>query len=34
VFVDLNLDPDVGHPDVDPGAASRHAFTVLDALAP
>ena len=34
VFVDLNFDPAVGHPDADPRAALRHALTVLDALAP
>lgn len=34
VFVDLNFDPAVGHPEADPGTALRHALTVLDALAP
>jgi alkanesulfonate monooxygenase SsuD/methylene tetrahydromethanopterin reductase-like flavin-dependent oxidoreductase (luciferase family) len=34
VFADLNFDPAVGAPDVDPGAALRHALTVLEALAP
>lgn len=34
VFVDLNLSPRVGSPDVEPGAALAHAEHVLDAFAP
>lgn len=34
VFLDLNLSPRVGSPDVDPGAASAYADRVLDAFAP
>lgn len=34
VFIDLNFDPRVGHPDVELSTALRHALTVLDALAP
>jgi probable F420-dependent oxidoreductase len=34
VFLDLNLSPRVGSPDVDPGAASDYAQRVLDAFAP
>ncbi len=33
-FLDLNLSPRVGHPDVDPGAALDHAERVLEAFAP
>ncbi|WP_127125254.1 TIGR03619 family F420-dependent LLM class oxidoreductase [Georgenia sp. SYP-B2076] len=34
VFVDLNFDPTIGHPDADPAASMRRAHAVLDALAP
>jgi probable F420-dependent oxidoreductase len=34
VFFDLNFDPEVGSPDVDPAAAVRRAEEVLEALAP
>ncbi|HEY5857511.1 MAG TPA: LLM class F420-dependent oxidoreductase [Aldersonia sp.] len=34
VFVDLNFDPAVGNPDVDPAAAMTRAREVLEALAP
>jgi alkanesulfonate monooxygenase SsuD/methylene tetrahydromethanopterin reductase-like flavin-dependent oxidoreductase (luciferase family) len=34
VFLDLNLSPRVGDPDVDPAAALDHAELVLDAFAP
>lgn len=34
VFVDLNFDPAVGHPDVAPADALAHALTVLTALTP
>lgn len=34
VFVDLNFDPTIGHPDADPVAAMRRAHEVLEALAP
>jgi probable F420-dependent oxidoreductase len=34
VFVDLNFDPTVGNPDVDPDVAMRRAREVLEALAP
>jgi probable F420-dependent oxidoreductase len=34
VFLDLNLSPRVGHPDVDSGAALAHAERVLEAFAP
>ncbi|GAA1649240.1 TIGR03619 family F420-dependent LLM class oxidoreductase [Georgenia ruanii] len=34
VFVDLNFDPTVGHPDADPVASMRRAHAVLEALAP
>jgi probable F420-dependent oxidoreductase len=34
VFYDLNWDPRVGSPDVDPDEATRHAVRVLQALAP
>lgn len=33
-FVDLNFDPQVGSPDVDPAVSVRHAHRVLEALAP
>ena len=32
MFIDLNFDPAVGHPDVDAADALRHALTVLTAL--
>ncbi|MFD1504983.1 TIGR03619 family F420-dependent LLM class oxidoreductase [Georgenia yuyongxinii] len=34
VFLDLNFDPKIGHPDADPAAAMRRAHEVLEALAP
>lgn len=34
MFVDLNFDPAVGHPDADPAAAMRRAHDVLEALSP
>ncbi|TRW46144.1 LLM class F420-dependent oxidoreductase [Georgenia yuyongxinii] len=34
VFLDLNFDPTIGHPDADPAAAMRRAHEVLEALAP
>lgn len=34
VFVDLNFDPQIGSPDVDPAESVRRADDVLDALAP
>ena len=34
VFVDLNFDPAVGNPDVDPSDAMARAREVLEALAP
>lgn len=34
VFVDLNFDPEIGSPDVDPAVSMRRADEVLDALAP
>jgi probable F420-dependent oxidoreductase len=34
VFVDLNFDPEIGSPDVDPDESMRRADQVLDALAP
>ena len=33
-FVDLNFDPRIGSPDVDPDVSMRKAFDVLEALAP
>ena len=33
-FIDLNFDPMVASPDVDPSAAFGHALSVLEALAP
>ena len=34
VFVDLNFDPRIGSPDVDPAESIARAEQVLDALAP
>jgi probable F420-dependent oxidoreductase len=34
LFVDLNFDPEIGSPDVDPALSLRRADEVLDALAP
>ncbi|GDY30309.1 TIGR03619 family F420-dependent LLM class oxidoreductase [Gandjariella thermophila] len=34
VFVDLNFDPEIGSPDVDPAMSLRRADEVLEALAP
>jgi hypothetical protein len=34
LFFDLNFDPEVGSPEVDPEAALRRAEEVLEALAP
>ena len=34
IFYDLNWDPLVGSPDVDPAAATARAQELLDALAP
>ena len=34
IFYDLNWDPQVGSPDVDPAAATARAAEILDALAP
>lgn len=34
LFVDLNFDPEIGHPDADPGESMRRAEDALVALAP
>jgi hypothetical protein len=34
LFVDLNFDPEIGSPDVDPAMSLRRADEVLEALAP
>ncbi len=34
VFYDLNWDPQIGSPEVDPASAGRRAGEILDALAP
>jgi probable F420-dependent oxidoreductase len=34
LFIDLNFDPSIGHPDADPVASMQRAETVLTALAP
>jgi probable F420-dependent oxidoreductase len=34
LFIDLNFDPAIGHPDADPAASMRRAQAVLEAFAP
>lgn len=34
LFIDLNFDPTIGHPDADPAASMRRAHDVLEAFAP
>jgi probable F420-dependent oxidoreductase len=34
LFIDLNFDPTIGHPDADPAASMRRALAVLEAFAP